>query len=194
MPTPKKKRSSRSAPRASRKPARAATRKSKSTAAFGSRRAARARKPYRVGQSGIHGHGVFATTTIRRGARLLEYTGEIVGAAEAERRAKRSKHVYIFDLENGTYIDGDPTSDAAHVNHSCEPNCVVEIVKNRVFVVADRTIRPGEELTYDYSFDAETDLWLCACAARRCRGTINVTGERPVVRTSDSARQAWRKK
>jgi len=137
----------------------------------------RGRRPYRVARSGIHGHGVFATEPIRKGTRLLEYTGELVSAEEAERRAARSDHVYIFDLENGSYIDGDPRSDAAHVNHSCDPNCVIEIEGHRVFIDADRDIRPGEELTYDYSFDADTDIWSCRCNAGECRGTINVVDE-----------------
>lgn len=171
---------------------RRAKKKGTRTPAPGSRAEA---KPYRVDRSGIHGRGVFAARLIRRGTRLLEYRGEIVGAEEAERRARSSKHVYIFDLENGKFIDGDPRSDAARVNHSCDPNCVVDVVGDRVFVVADRTIRKGEELTYDYSFDADTDLWLCACGTKRCRGTINLKTERKtkVVRDRSRASKAARK-
>jgi len=55
------------------------------------------------------------------------------------------------------------------------------IEARRVFIEALRTIRPGEELTYDYSYDRddatgygpEADKqYPCHCGAENCRGTI----------------------
>jgi len=135
-------------------------------------------KNYRVGRSKIHGRGVFATSKIRKGTRILEYVGEVVTEAEADRRAEQSEHVWLFDLEDGTIIDGDPNSPGACVNHSCDPNCYTEIDDGHVYIVADRTIRPGEELSYDYMFEPDMVDWPCHCGAPNCRGLINLKRKR----------------
>lgn len=129
---------------------------------------------YRISQSKIHGRGAFATERITPGTRIVEYTGERVSEEEADRRAELSEHVWLFDLEDGTYIDGDPQSDGACVNHSCDPNCSTEIVDGRVYICAERTIMPGEELVYDYQFEPDMVEWPCHCGAPNCRGTINL--------------------
>lgn len=133
---------------------------------------------YRIGRSRIHGRGAFATCRIRKGTRIVEYTGERVPAREAEKRGELSDHVWLFDLQDGTFIDGDPTAPGACVNHSCEPNCYTEIDGTQVFIIADRTIAPGEELTYDYQFDPGEEIHPCGCGAARCRGTINLRPKR----------------
>jgi SET domain-containing protein len=133
---------------------------------------------YRIGRSRIHGRGAFATCRIRKGTRIVEYTGQRVPAREAEKRGARSDFVWLFDLQDGTFIDGDPKAPGACVNHSCEPNCYTEIDGTQVFIMADRTIAPGEELTYDYQFDADQEIHPCACGAAHCRGTINLRPRR----------------
>jgi uncharacterized protein len=130
---------------------------------------------YRIGRSKIQGRGVFATARIRKGTRILEYTGKTVSDKEAARRAGRRKIVLLFDLGDGTFIDGDPRTPGPCVNHSCDPNCFTEQRGRRVFIVAARTIAPGEELTYDYLITpgARHD---CFCGAAKCRGTMNGAG------------------
>jgi uncharacterized protein len=137
----------------------------------------RAKKKYRVGRSGIQGRGVFATERIPRNTRIVEYTGEIIEEAEANRRAARRKRILLFELENGTYIDGDPNAPGPIVNHSCAPNCLSKEVHGRVFIVAARTIQPGEELAYDYLIRPGITR-ACACGAPNCRGTLNRKRER----------------
>lgn len=138
---------------------------------------------YRIGRSRIHGRGVFATTTIRSGTRVVEYLGEIITEKEADKRAVGRRHVWLFDLECGHYIDGDPRLAGPCVNHSCRPNCFTEIMDGRVFIVAQETIRRGDELTYDYRFEPDTDIWPCHCGAGRCRGTINLKPRRRASRS-----------
>jgi len=133
---------------------------------------------YRIGRSRIHGRGVFATERIRKGARIVEYLGEIITDDEAERRGQGRRHVWFFDLDCGHVIDGNPKLPGPCVNHSCGPNCFTEIVDGRVFILADRTIQKGEELTYDYRLDPEAQIWRCHCGAPRCRGTINMRPRR----------------
>jgi len=146
---------------------------------------------YRIGRSRIHGRGAFATCRIRRGTRIVEYTGQRVTAREAEKRGRLSDHVWLFDLQDGTFIDGDPTAPGACVNHSCEPNCYTEIDGTQVFIMADRTIEKGEELTYDYQFDASQEIHPCDCGATGCRGTINLRPKRR--RRSSGGRRRRRK-
>ena len=125
-----------------------------------------------MGRSGIQGRGVFATERIRKNTRIVEYTGEIIEEAEANRRAARRKRILLFYLDNGTYIDGDPNAPGPIVNHSCAPNCFSQQVGRRVFIVAARAIEPGEELAYDYLIRPGITR-ACACGAPNCRGTLN---------------------
>jgi SET domain-containing protein len=53
------------------------------------------------------------------------------------------------------------------------------IENRRVFIDAIRTIQPGEELTYDYQIQRETDdppdvdeVFACRCGATTCRGSM----------------------
>ena len=127
---------------------------------------------YRVRRSKIHGRGVFAARRIRKGTRVVEYTGEIVSEAEADRRIAHRTRVFLFDLRDGTFIDGDPNAPGSCVNHGCEPNCYTEQAGRRVFIVSARTIEPGEELTYDYLIEPGIPR-PCFCGAAKCRGTLN---------------------
>lgn len=128
---------------------------------------------YRIGRSPIHRRGTFATTRIRSGTRVVEYLGTVVDGKEADRLAETDDHVWLFDLEDGRFIFGDPKLAGPCVNHSCDPNCITEITDGRVFIVADETIQPGEEITYDYRFEPDVDIHPCNCGAHNCRGTIN---------------------
>ena len=97
---------------------------------------------------GAHGLGLFATGPVRKGAIVAEYWGPIITEAELKRR--RGK--YFFALDNGMAIDGKGRNNAArYINHSCHPNCEpIEDENQRVFVLARRDIKPGEEFGYDY--------------------------------------------
>jgi hypothetical protein len=47
-------------------------------------------------------------------------------------------------------------------HHSCTPNCWFEVVDRTIWIRAGRTIRRGEELTYDYSIIGERKI-RCRC-------------------------------
>jgi SET domain-containing protein len=134
--------------------------------------------------SAIHGTGVYAVKPIKKGARIIEYIGERISHAEADRRYETKGvddgHTFLFIASNRTVIDAtDGGNDARFINHSCNPNCETVIEQSRVFVEAIRSIKPGDELGYDYqltwdSTDEPEDLALyaCRCGARKCRGTM----------------------
>lgn len=121
--------------------------------------------------SRIHREGCYTTTPIRRGTRIVEYTGERISIPEADRRYDGDEITYLFGLTGGKrVIDG--TGIAALINHSCDPNCEADEIRGRVWISAIRDIRAGEELTYDYNlYDGEGDV-PCHCRARQCRGSL----------------------
>jgi SET domain-containing protein len=141
---------------------------------------------YVVRQSDIHGRGVFAARRIRKGTRIVEYTGERIDNDEADRRYDDSRmkrhHTFLFTLDSDTCIDGAISAgggDASYINHSCDPNCEAIITGKKIFIHARRTIEPGEELAYDYQYertgenDAELEkFYFCKCGAANCRGSI----------------------
>ena len=133
--------------------------------------------------SGIHGRGVYATRSIKKGVRIIEYLGERITHKEADRRYEikgDDGHTFLFIASRRTVIDAGVNGNAARfINHSCDPNCETVIEDGRVFIESIRRIKPGEELGYDYQLTWEsTDdpvelaLYACRCGAKRCRGTM----------------------
>jgi hypothetical protein len=111
------------------------------------------------------GRGLFSMSHIRKGACIIEYTGRPL--EESEKYTSRSK--YLFDLDNGVTIDGAvKTNLARYINHSCDPNCEIDIIKGRVFVYAFRPIVPGEELNYDYGEDYFSGYIGDKCRCKQC--------------------------
>ena len=141
---------------------------------------------YVVRTSTIHGRGVFAARRIRKGTKIVEYTGERIDNDEADRRYDDKKmkrhHTFLFTLDRNTVIDGaikKGGSDASFINHSCDPNCEAIITDKRIFIHAKRTIEPGSELAYDYQYERTGDndeelekFYVCKCGSDNCRGTI----------------------
>lgn len=135
-------------------------------------------------ESEIHGMGVYAVAPIKKGARIIEYIGERISHDEADRRYELKEnddgHTFLFVASNRTVIDATGGGNVArYINHSCNPNCETVIEQSRVFVEAIKTIKPGDELVYDYqltwySTDEPEDLALytCRCGAPKCRGTM----------------------
>jgi|HigsolmetaAR202D_1030399.scaffolds.fasta_scaffold00168_26 SET domain-containing protein len=134
--------------------------------------------------SKIHGKGVYAVAPIKKGTRIIEYLGERISHAEADRRYEEKGmddgHTFLFIASNRTVIDaGVNGNDARFINHSCDPNCETVIEGSRVFIDAIRDIKPGEELGYDYQLTwestddpADLALYACRCGAKNCRGTM----------------------
>ena len=117
-------------------------------------------------RSTIHGWGVYATRTISKNTRIIDYAGEKISNQESlkrERRYIRNGHIWCFKLTNRTVIDAGVGGNVARfINHSCGPNCYVHIVDDTIWIRAARKIRKGEELTYHYNTDGE-GLIKCRC-------------------------------
>jgi uncharacterized protein len=131
----------------------------------------------RVGKSGVHGRGLFAAQDLPKGTRVMQYRGERVTKKEGNRRTDEQwakGRVYTFELSRRFDLDGNVRSNHARLaNFSCDPNCESENEGGRrIWVVALRDIREGEEITYDYNFPLVEPPPVCKCGAASCRGYI----------------------
>jgi uncharacterized protein len=159
------------------KPAAGDSSRTRQPAASGGRR-------IQVRRSGVHGKGVFALQPIAAGERLIEYTGELIPWAEAERRHPHDPqdphHTFFFHIDEDHVIDGKVGGNASRwINHACEPNCEAEELGTRVFIKALRDLQPGEELFYDYGLVIDARMtptlkrdYACRCGSPQCRGTM----------------------
>lgn len=135
-------------------------------------------------RSSIHGLGAFAVQDIPKGTRVIEYLGEKITNAEADRRyddeSMRRHHTFLFILNERTCVDAAfDGNEARFINHSCDPNCEAVITRGHIWIEAVKRIPAGTELVYDYQFEddaeyTEDDLrfYGCACGSPKCRGTI----------------------
>lgn len=155
------------------------------------------------GYSKIHGRGLYARCDIPEGTKVIEYVGEKVSKAEADRRdeARRARQeggadgcVYLFELNQRHDIDGDVSWNTARmINHSCDPNCEPRNLNGHIWIVALRDIPRGAELLYDYGFDfAGWREHPCRCGAVHCVGYIVKKGQRWRVRRILAAEQTTR--
>jgi SET domain-containing protein len=124
-------------------------------------------------QSRIDSEGCYTTEPIKKGTHVVEYTGPRLTIKKADTIYDKHPRTYLFGLSDRKHvIDGEGV--AAFINHSCDPNCEIDEIDGRVWIIAARDIEPGEELTYDYNlYDGEPDdLALCSCGAGNCRGSM----------------------
>lgn len=147
-------------------------------------------------RSGIQGRGVYARVDIPGETRLIEYVGERISHAEADRRdaieRARRHHTFLFIVNRRTVIDARYGGNISRfVNHSCDPNCEARFHGSRIWIHSIRDIAAGEELGYDYEYDWQPDFGLddlqeyaCSCGSRVCRGTM--------VDVPEDLRDYWR--
>ena len=85
-----------------------------------------------------------------------------------------SPQLVFFDLDETTDLDGNVEHNPARfINHSCSPNCEAQSEEDRIWIVALRDIKAGEELGFNYGYDLEDYLeHPCRCGAKNCVGYI----------------------
>jgi hypothetical protein len=140
-----------------------------------------------IRSSSIHAAGCYTTSPIKKGVKVVEYTGPRITKQQADARFHKSLTTYLFGIGDGsTVIDGHGM--AMYINHSCDPNCETEELDGRVWVMSLRAIAAGEELTYDYNlYDGDEDEARCHCGASNCRQTMYSLEE--IARRKKAARQ-----
>ncbi len=114
------------------------------------------------------GKAVYAIRDYAQGERVYRLNGKKL----KPRFLAYTDEAFKIDLYNplqinsATYMRLDLPS--LYFNHSCEPNLGV---RNRSDLYALRTIRKGEELTFDYATTMD-ESFECLCGSKRCRRTI----------------------
>jgi SET domain-containing protein len=116
-----------------------------------------------VDRSAIHGLGVFAAESIRKGTKIWRFVEGFDRAYSPKEFARLPKAARDFLKDYGYRVDGEIlfTVDNDHyINHSDKPNTYLK----SGYAIAARNIRKGEEITNDYrEFDSE----LCAAFLKK---------------------------
>jgi SET domain-containing protein len=122
----------------------------------------------RVVRSPIDGYGVFATRDFAAGDLIAEVDGVLWHEKDPvdDRYSLIIGDGYFYDMVDQT----------RWINHSCDPNAEVEVGMDAetgpwAQIFALRPVRAGEEIFYDYAFDAAV-AEPCRCGAAACRGFI----------------------
>lgn len=129
------------------------------------------------------GYGLRAGADLRPNDFIFEYIGEVINEAAFRRRMHQYdgegiKHFYFMSLNRGEFIDATKKGNLGRFcNHSCNPNCYVDkwVVgeKLRMGIFAQRSIKAGEELVFNYNVDRYgANPQPCYCGEPNCTGFI----------------------
>lgn len=143
-------------------------------------------KNWKVKKSIVHGNGIVATENIKKNIKIIEYIGEKVSKIKGDKISeeriknylgkKNEGSVYVFELNKKYDIDGSPLyNKARYINHSCDPNCEVDIINNKIWIISIKQIKRGDELSYDYGYAFDKDDYIdhvCKCGSKKCIGFI----------------------
>jgi len=120
---------------------------------------------------GVCGYGLKTCVNLKKNQFLMEYVGVAIMKDQYENTPKKYGHG-LYE-EKSYVIDASVSgNEARFINHSCDPNCRMEcwIVKGveRLAIYADKNIKKGEELTFNYQWNnSETK---CFCESDKCKG------------------------
>lgn len=129
------------------------------------------------------GYGLRANKDLKAGDFIFEYIGEVIGENVFRRRMQQYdtegiKHFYFMSLTKGEFVDATKKGNLGRFcNHSCNPNCYVDkwVVgdKLRMGIFAERKVKAGEELVFNYNVDRYgAEPQPCYCGEPNCTGYI----------------------
>ena len=128
--------------------------------------------PVRTAPSKIEGRGVFADATIPGRAKIGEVTGKLISIRTARQRARGRCRMCLIDISTTQALDCTDGNSLRYLNHSCQANAFLRILRKRVEVYARRNIRKGEEITVDYGESPHSGGMKCGCGQKACRDRI----------------------
>lgn len=129
------------------------------------------------------GYGLRADSELQAHDFIFEYVGEVINENHFRRRMiqydeEGIKHFYFMSLSKGEFVDATKKGNLGRFcNHSCNPNCYVDkwVVgdKLRMGIFAERNIKAGEELVFNYNVDRYgANPQPCYCGEPNCTGFI----------------------
>ncbi|KAM5444769.1 histone methyltransferase set2 [Microsporum ferrugineum] len=129
------------------------------------------------------GFGLRANTDLQPNDFIFEYIGEVINEPQFRKRMiqydeEGIKHFYFMSLNKGEFVDATRKGNLGRFcNHSCNPNCYIDkwVVgeKLRMGIFAERHVKAGEELVFNYNVDRYgADPQPCYCGEANCLGYI----------------------
>jgi hypothetical protein len=120
------------------------------------------------------GTGVFTTIDIPANVPIMELRGTLY----LEKDLPNPNNTAVLQISTNTFMDLTGVVDGVdYLNHSCNPNCLMHIVGNRVILYSMYVIKAGAELTFDYSTTSTDTVakWnmTCHCGDFHCRKNIS---------------------
>jgi len=113
------------------------------------------------------GKGLFTNKPIKKGAKVIEYKGEIIDWKEYEKRVKVDRDGYLFFINRKHCIDAFSTpqykarfaNDATGITRvkGLKNNSSYEIDDLQCFIIAEKDINAGEEILVSYT----KEYWDC---------------------------------
>ncbi|MGK3743948.1 MAG: hypothetical protein ACI90V_010807, partial [Bacillariaceae sp.] len=160
-------------------------------------------KQMEVIQTEKKGKGLRVLEDVAKGDLITEYVGKAVNKLFLNRLFRRyanERKLYIMALTNEIYLDAREVGGVArYINHSCDPNCVVERWKvrglHRAAVVAKKDIPAGTELSFDYQWERKRGRapTKCYCNEKLCRQTLEVSRSMDEETMDRRLSQHWKK-
>lgn len=109
-------------------------------------------------KSGIHGIGIFTTKNIKKNAIFYEVPIDCISNEPKPRWAHIGKNRWVLDEEVLNYV-----------NHSCNPNSVLNI-SAQPKLIAKRNIKADEEIIVDYNAtEINGKKVSCTCKSKDCK-------------------------
>ena len=111
---------------------------------------------------------MFAQEDINKNKRIITYDGEKISTQKSADRehkylSRRPPEIWCFKLNSRWVIDANVGGNLARfINHACRPNCYSNIVDGEIWIIAGKSIKAGDELTYDYHTDGDKEIQ-CRC-------------------------------
>ena len=128
-----------------------------------------------------NGKGLFARKALKKDSVVGRVKGKIVSDENHDPR-------YVMELGNDLLLV--PKAPFRFLNHSCRPNCELfdwedekpdpDTGVKDLYLGVLRKVKPGAELTIDYSWPAEFAI-PCQCGSKKCRGYIVAEEERHLI-------------
>jgi hypothetical protein len=129
--------------------------------------------PVKVAKSKIAGKGAYALQRIPARKKIGDLGGVIITMKEALQLIKDLKVINMVELDNNLALNASANpNDMRFINHSCDPNTFMRVMKDRVEFYALKNIKKGEELSCDYGETHHEGTLPCRCGAKNCRGFI----------------------
>ncbi|QNA86944.1 SET domain-containing protein [Sphingomonas sp. So64.6b] len=139
---------------------------------------------FAVGETHL-GKAVYAAEGFAEGDTIIRFTGRRIRADKVPSLMRGSRDRFV-QVTPQHYMGPSGRIDDL-INHSCSPNAGLRFTADGVFLVAVRTIAPGEEIAWDYSTTLRESNWhmICQCRSDDCRRVIGN------FETLSEERQEW---